>query len=70
MISGDLGGDIDIDDLTKNVNYHGYKDGELYIKEFWRILKEDLSPEEREKFMIFVTGTNRPPLLGFKYLSP
>ena len=49
--------------------YHGYSDKDPYINEFWKIVKS-LSAEEKEKFLQFVTGCNRPPLLGFKYLSP
>jgi hypothetical protein len=40
-----------------------------YIMEFFNYLKS-LPNEQREKFLSFSTGTNRPPLLGFKYLYP
>jgi hypothetical protein len=68
LISGGFH-EIDIDDLRRNVIYHGFKESDPYIKEFWNILK-GLSNEEKEKFLSFVTGSNRPPLLGFKYLNP
>ena len=68
LISGGLN-EIDIDDLRKHTIYHGYKDTDPYIREFWNILK-NFTPEEKEKFLSFVSGSNRPPLLGFKYLNP
>jgi len=61
---------LDIGDLRRHTIYHGYKDRDPYICEFWRIIHEELSKEERELFLSFVTGCTRPPLLGFKYLSP
>jgi ubiquitin-protein ligase E3 C len=41
----------------------------MYLDAFWTILR-GMSQENKEKFLLFVTGTNRPPLLGFKYLNP
>ena len=41
----------------------------LLPKDFWRALA-GLSPEEQGDFLRFVTSCPRPPLLGFKYLSP
>jgi ubiquitin-protein ligase E3 C len=29
-----------------------------------------MSPESKEKFLLFVTGSDRPPLLGFKHMNP
>ena len=40
-----------------------------YLDHFWAYL-ESLPNEIKEKFLQFTTGTNRPPLLGFKYLTP
>ena len=68
LISGGLN-EIDMDDLRLHTVYHGYKDSDPYIESFWNILKE-MSNEDKEKFVAFVTGSNRPPLLGFKYLNP
>jgi ubiquitin-protein ligase E3 C len=68
LISGGKN-EIDIDDLRRNTFYHGFRDSDPYIREFWNYLRTS-SNEERENFLLFVTGTNRPPLLGFKYLNP
>ena len=46
----------------------GFEDT-TYIIEFFNYLKS-LPNEQREKFLQFATGTNRPPLLGFKYMYP
>ncbi|EPS68651.1 hypothetical protein M569_06117, partial [Genlisea aurea] len=39
------------------------------IKIFWEII-HDLNLENQRKFLKFVTGCSRGPLLGFKYLEP
>ena len=69
LISGGLAEEINIDDLRKHTIYHEYKDKDPYIEEFWNVVKS-FTPDEKEKFLQFVTGCNRPPLLGFKYLTP
>lgn len=68
MISGGLN-DIDIDDLRIHTTYNGYAANDKYIQQFWSYLKS-LPPKQKEKFLFFVTGTDRPPLLGFKYMNP
>jgi ubiquitin-protein ligase E3 C len=40
-----------------------------YILEFFAYLGS-LPNEQKERFLQFSTGTNRPPLLGFKYMYP
>ncbi|KAL4276530.1 hypothetical protein AHAS_Ahas20G0216400 [Arachis hypogaea] len=45
-----------------------YKD-HYVIEMFWEILK-GFSLENRKKFLKFVTGCSRGPLLGFRYLEP
>lgn len=69
LITGGIEAEIDVDDLRRNTVYHGFNDRDPFIEEFWLIIKS-YSPEEREKFLSFVTGSNRPPLLGFRYLQP
>jgi ubiquitin-protein ligase E3 C len=68
LISGGLN-DIDMQDLQQNVQYNGYSKTESYIKEFWAYL-DSLPNKQKEKFLLFVTGSDRPPLLGFKYMNP
>ena len=68
LISGGLN-DIDMRDLQQNVEYNGYDKNESYIREFWSYM-DSLPNREKEKFLLFVTGTDRPPLLGFKYMNP
>jgi ubiquitin-protein ligase E3 C len=41
----------------------------LYILEFFSYLRS-LPNDQKEKFLQFSTGTNRPPLLGFRYMYP
>ncbi|XP_076930594.1 E3 ubiquitin-protein ligase UPL6-like [Bidens hawaiensis] len=69
LISGSVDG-FDVDDLRSNTNYAGGYHREHYVIEmFWEILK-NFSLENQHKFLKFVTGCSRGPLLGFKYLEP
>lgn len=68
LISGGRN-EIDIDDLRANTTYNGYLKDEGYINDFWAYLKA-LPNRQKEKFLFFVTGTDRPPLLGFKFMNP
>ncbi|CAH8374357.1 unnamed protein product [Eruca vesicaria subsp. sativa] len=69
LISGS-GDSLDIDDLRKNTNYGGgYNVGHYVIDMFWEVIKS-FSSENQKKFLKFVTGCSRGPLLGFKYLEP
>ena len=73
LISGGIN-DIDIDDLRANTVYNHYEpesnaEHATYLNSFWDHLKS-LSTEQKEKLLVFCTGTNRPPLLGFKYMTP
>lgn len=45
-----------------------FQDHEL-IEMFWEVLKS-FSLDNQKKFLKFVTGCSRGPLLGFQYLEP
>ncbi|XP_057750940.1 E3 ubiquitin-protein ligase UPL6 [Arachis stenosperma] len=69
LISGSLES-LDVDDLRQHTNYAGgYHSDHYVIEMFWEILK-GFSLENRKKFLKFVTGCSRGPLLGFRYLEP
>ncbi|KAI4369501.1 hypothetical protein MLD38_017936 [Melastoma candidum] len=69
LISGSLDS-LDVDDLRSHTNYAGGYHSEHYVIEiFWDVLK-GFSPENQKKFLKFVTGCSRGPLLGFKNLEP
>ncbi|KAL8256250.1 hypothetical protein R6Q59_031317 [Mikania micrantha] len=69
LISGSVDG-FNADDLRSNTNYAGGYHREHYVIDmFWEILK-NFSLEHQHKFLKFVTGCSRGPLLGFKYLEP
>ncbi|XP_010549016.1 PREDICTED: E3 ubiquitin-protein ligase UPL6 [Tarenaya hassleriana] len=69
LISGSLDS-LDIEDLRNNANYAGgYHSGHYVVDMFWEVLKS-FSTENQKKFLKFVTGCSRGPLLGFKYLEP
>ncbi|KAJ0092761.1 hypothetical protein Patl1_24814 [Pistacia atlantica] len=61
---------LDFDDLRQHTNYAGGYHAEHYVIEmFWQVLKS-FSFENQKKFLKFVTGCSRGPLLGFRYLEP
>nr|XP_028951954.1 E3 ubiquitin-protein ligase UPL6-like isoform X2 [Malus domestica]XP_028951955.1 E3 ubiquitin-protein ligase UPL6-like isoform X2 [Malus domestica] len=69
LISGSLDS-LDVDDLRMHTNYVGGYHSEHYVIDmFWDVLKS-FSLENQKKFLKFVTGCSRGPLLGFKYLEP
>lgn len=69
LISGSLDS-LDVDDLREHTNYAGtYHSEHDVIEMFWEVLK-GFSMENRKKFLKFVTGCSRGPLLGFRYLEP
>ncbi|TYH50601.1 hypothetical protein ES332_D10G217500v1 [Gossypium tomentosum] len=68
LISGSLDS-LDVDDLRCHTNYAGGYHGHYVIDMFWEVLKS-FSLENQKKFLKFVTGCSRGPLLGFKYLEP
>lgn len=69
LISGSLDG-LDIDDLRSHTQYSGGYHADHYVIDmFWEVLKS-FTQENQMKFLKFVTGCSRGPLLGFKSLEP
>ncbi|KAK4425990.1 E3 ubiquitin-protein ligase UPL6 [Sesamum alatum] len=69
LISGSVDG-FDMDDLRAHTNYTGgYHEDHYVIEMFWDVI-QNLSLENKRKFLKFATGCSRGPLLGFKYLEP
>ena len=73
LISGGIN-EIDIEDLRVNTVLNKFdpdnsEADRLYLDSFWEHLKS-MPNEQKEKLLVFTTGTNRPPLLGFKYMNP
>lgn len=74
LVSGERG-DIDVEDLRRNTLYGGvYTIGDdnqehPTIQLFWKVMHE-MTNEERQKVLRFVTSTPRAPLLGFSNLNP
>ncbi|SMN19219.1 similar to Saccharomyces cerevisiae YGL141W HUL5 Multiubiquitin chain assembly factor (E4) [Maudiozyma saulgeensis] len=61
--------DFDIVDLQNNTEYGGYKEDDITIRNFWDIIN-DMTSEERCKFLKFVTSVPQAPLQGFESLDP
>lgn len=61
---------IDITNMKANVGYAGgFAESQPYIQEFWKIIG-NMSSEQQQKFLKFVTSCPRSPLLGFEALNP
>lgn len=60
--------DIDILDLKKNTEYHGYRPADKEIGWFWNIMFS-LTKSEKAAFLQFVTGSSKVPLNGFSELQ-
>ena len=60
--------DIDLEDLYKHTEYHGYTASSAPVRWFWEVIRS-LSKEELAKFLQFVTGTSKVPLEGFQALK-
>lgn len=71
LISGGKN-EIDIDDLQKHAKYQGWDanspDERAYLQHFWNYVKQ-MENAQKEKLLLFVTGLERSPLLGFGFLS-
>ncbi|KAL7104753.1 hypothetical protein ACP275_07G002200 [Erythranthe tilingii] len=69
LISGSVDG-FELEDLRAHTNYSGgYHEDHYVIQMFWEVIRS-LSLANQRKFLKFVTGCSRGPLLGFKYLEP
>lgn len=69
LISGSQEG-MDVDDLRKHAHYAGgYDENHPVIEMFWEVV-QSLELKLQQKFLKFVTGCSRGPLLGFKHLEP
>ncbi|CCW68002.1 unnamed protein product [Phytomonas sp. Hart1] len=70
LFSGDESGKIDIDNWRAHTVYERPEDAEsVPVRIFWRVV-ESLTTEQQRRLLKFTTSMNRPPLLGFRFLSP
>jgi ubiquitin-protein ligase E3 C len=61
---------IDVKDLKNNTEYGDYAADDTTVRLFWECLEHRFNEQERRLLVKFVTSTPRPPLLGFRMLSP
>eukprot|EP00455_Lapot_gusevi_P020847 TRINITY_DN22014_c0_g1_i1.p1 TRINITY_DN22014_c0_g1~~TRINITY_DN22014_c0_g1_i1.p1 ORF type:complete len:161 (+),score=30.71 TRINITY_DN22014_c0_g1_i1:177-659(+) len=59
--------EIEINDLRANAEYRGYTEGSEVIQWFWKIV-EEFDREEKALLLLFVTGTSKVPINGFREL--
>lgn len=64
------GGRLDVEDLRLNTEFaNGFYAEHPTMLLLWEVL-EEMSSEEQQAFLKFVTSISRPPLLGFSTLNP
>ena len=59
--------DIDVADLKRHTEYVGYRPTDEAIQFFWAAV-ESFDASDRARLLMFVTGTSKVPLGGFKAL--
>lgn len=71
MLLGGSVNTIDVDDWERHTTYGGgYHPSQAPVQWFWDIVRNDFSMADRAALLQFVTSCSRPPLLGFRDLSP
>jgi len=60
---------FDVSDLKKNHVSYGFDHYPQHIEEVWKVLWS-FSNEEKDSFLQFVTGSPKPPFLGFEHMAP
>ncbi|VDK43015.1 unnamed protein product [Gongylonema pulchrum] len=71
MLIGGVDLEIDFNELKKFTTVHNIKSehDQHYMDLFWLVINE-FSPIDKKKFLKFITGCPRPPIMGFKTLTP
>ena len=59
--------DIDVADLKRHTEYLGYRPTDEAVQFFWQAV-ESFDASDRARLLMFVTGTSKVPLGGFKAL--
>lgn len=58
--------DYNWDEFETNAEYkNGYSSGDVTVRMFWEVFHE-LSLEDKKKFLLFLTGSDRIPIQGMK----
>jgi hypothetical protein len=58
---------IDVKDWIANTAYNGYSFSDQVITWFWSVVKQ-FDQKKLANLLHYCTGSNRVPILGFKYL--
>lgn len=63
---------LDFKELQSSTEYIGedtWNRDHPTIQWFWEVIHQDLSLEEKQKFLLFVTGSHKAPIGGLKYIG-
>lgn len=61
---------LDFEELKKVTRYaDGYTPNSQVIKWFWELMKNDFSLEEKKRFLLFMSGTDRAPVQGLSHVK-
>uniref|UniRef100_A0AAF5PWG1 HECT-type E3 ubiquitin transferase n=1 Tax=Wuchereria bancrofti TaxID=6293 RepID=A0AAF5PWG1_WUCBA len=71
MLVGGSDSEIDFNELKKFTTVHNIKSehDQEYMDLFWLVINE-FSSGDKKKLLKFITGCPRPPIMGFKTLTP
>lgn len=59
--------DLDFKELERSTRYDGFDENTQVVKWFWEIL-HSFETENKKKFLLFATGSDRAPLRGLSDL--
>jgi ubiquitin-protein ligase E3 A len=59
--------DLDFKELERSTRYEGFDKEHQVVKWFWEVL-HSFDPEQKKRFLLFSTGSDRSPLRGLKDL--
>ncbi|KAI7863731.1 hypothetical protein BDF14DRAFT_1876193 [Spinellus fusiger] len=54
---------LEIEELRRQTEYHGFDENETTIVDFWSIMKE-MEPQQQRRLLMFFTGSDRIPATG------
>uniref|UniRef100_A0A915Q257 HECT-type E3 ubiquitin transferase n=1 Tax=Setaria digitata TaxID=48799 RepID=A0A915Q257_9BILA len=71
MLVGGVDAEIDFNELKKFTTVHNIKSerDQQYMDLFWSVIN-GFSARDKKKLLKFITGCPRPPIMGFKTLTP
>ncbi|KAG2224509.1 hypothetical protein INT45_004354 [Circinella minor] len=62
--------DLDLEELERATEYDdGYNAEHITVRNFWSVVHQDMTPEQKRKLLFFVTASDRVPVGGLMELT-